>query len=108
VIFGCDFTLRKKMKKITIESLGLPALAKIIGKKTDFEMPGNTLSDLVAQLAKRHGQPMRKAILDAEGSLDMAIQVMLNDEGFLPRDQYATRTLKDGDKVIFLILVGGG
>jgi len=38
----------------------------------------------------------------------MAIQVMINDEGFLPRSEYSQRTLKDGDVVKFMLLVGGG
>jgi sulfur carrier protein ThiS len=33
---------------------------------------------------------------------------MVNDEGFLPRDQYSMRILKDGDGVKFMLLVGGG
>lgn len=93
---------------IKIESLGLPALAKLIGKKTEIDLPGRTVADLVAYLVKRHGQQMQKALLDNDGKLDLTIQVMLNKEGILDRDQYSKRALKDGDKVIFMILVGGG
>jgi sulfur carrier protein ThiS len=49
-----------------------------------------------------------KILLDQSGQLDMAIQVMVNDEGFLPRSQYSQRMLKDGDSVKFMLLVGGG
>jgi len=94
--------------KIKIESLGLPALAKIIGKKAEIDLPGGTVSDLIAYLVKRHGRPVQKALLDNDGNLDLTIQVMLNAEGILNRDQYSQRVLKDGDKVIFMILVGGG
>jgi sulfur carrier protein ThiS len=38
----------------------------------------------------------------------MAIQVMVNDEGFLPRSEYSQRVLKDGDSLKFMLLVGGG
>jgi hypothetical protein len=93
---------------IKIESLGLPALAKLIGKKTEIDLPGGTVTDLVAYLVKRHGQQMQKALLDNDGKLDLTIQVMLNEEGILNRDQYSKRVLKDGEKVIFMILVGGG
>jgi len=93
---------------IKIESLGLPMLAKLIGKKTEIDFPAGTVSDLVAFLAKRHGREMQKALLDNDGKLDLTIQVMLNEEGILNRDQYSKRVLKDGDKVIFMILVGGG
>jgi len=94
--------------KIKIESLGLPALAKLIGKKAEIDLPAGTVADVVAYLVKRHGQPMQKALLEPTGNLDLTIQVMLNDEGILARDQYSRRVLKEGDKVIFMILVGGG
>lgn len=94
--------------KIKVESLGLPALAKLIGKKAEFDLPGKTVSDLIDYLVKRHGQQMRKALLDASDELDLTIQVMLNEEGILAREQYSKRVLKDGDRVIFMILVGGG
>jgi sulfur carrier protein ThiS len=38
----------------------------------------------------------------------MTIQVMLNDEGFVPRDELARQRLKDGDRVKIMLLVGGG
>ena len=94
--------------KIQIESIGLPTLSKLIGKKTQREMADGTVADLVARIVDRHGRPARKILLDQEGQLDMAIQVMVNDEGFLPRSEYSQRILKDGDSVKFMLLVGGG
>ena len=93
---------------IQIESLGLPTLSKLIGKKAQMEMADGTLSDLVSRLIDKLGPPARNILLDQEGKLDMAIQVMINDEGFLPRDEYSKRVLKDGDQVKFMLLVGGG
>ena len=94
--------------KIQIESLGLPTLSKLIGKKSQLEMPEGTVADLISNLVKRNGQPARKILLDQKGHLDMAIQVMVNDEGFLPRNEYSQRLLRDGDLVRFMLLVGGG
>ena len=94
--------------KIQIESIGLPTLSKLIGKKTQWEMTDGTLADLVARIVERHGRSAVKILLDQSGQLDMAIQVMVNDEGFLPRSQYSQRILKDGDSVKFMLLVGGG
>jgi len=94
--------------KIQVESLGLPTLSKLIGKKSLLEMTDGTLSDLVAQIVDRKGPQAGKILLDQEGQLDMAIQVMVNNEGFLPRDEYSKRILKDGDAVKFMLLVGGG
>ena len=94
--------------KIQIESIGPPTLSKLIGKKTQFEMPDGTVADLVAHIVNRNGSPARKILLDQTGQLDLAIQVMVNDEGFLPRNEYAQRPLKDGDSVKFMLLIGGG
>jgi len=94
--------------KIQIESIGLPTLAKLIGKKSQLEMADGTVADLVARIVDRHGRPAGKILLDPEGQLDMVIQVMINDEGFLPRSEYSQRILKDGDSVKFMLLVGGG
>jgi sulfur carrier protein ThiS len=94
--------------KIQVESLGLPTLSKLIGKKSQLEMADGTLADLVARILDRHGRQARKILLDQEGHLDLSIQVMVNDEGFLPRSEYSQRILKDGDSVKFMLLVGGG
>lgn len=93
---------------IQVESLGLPTLSKLIGKKSLFEMADGTVADLVSHIVDRTGRPARKVLLDQTGHLDLAIQVMVNDEGFLPRNEYSQRILKDGDLVKFMLLVGGG
>jgi len=46
-------------------------------------MADGTLADLVARIVDRHRRQAGKILLDQEGQLDMAIQVMINDEGFL-------------------------
>jgi sulfur carrier protein ThiS len=94
--------------KIQIESIGLPTLSKLIGKTAQVDMTDGTVADVVAHIVNRSGQPARKVLLDQQGQLDISIQVMVNDEGFLPREEYAQRILKDGDKVKFMLLVGGG
>ena len=94
--------------KIQIESLGLPTLSKLIGKSTQVEMADGTVADVISNIVDRIGRPARKILLDQKGRLDISIQVMVNDEGFLPRDDYDKRSLKDGDKVKLMLLVGGG
>ena len=93
---------------IQIEYLGLPTLSKLIGKTSQVEMADGTVEDVISHIVDRIGQPARKILLDQTGNLDFAIQVMVNDEGFLHRDQYLKRILKDGDSVKFMLLVGGG
>ncbi len=94
--------------KIQVESLGLPSLSKLIGRKTDIEMADGSLADLIKHIVDRAGSKGRKILLDDSGQLDMTIQVMLNDEGFVPRDELAQQKLKDGDNVKIMLLVGGG
>lgn len=94
--------------KITVESLGLPTLSSVIGKKADVELPDGTVADLIAHITNRHGPKVKQILLDGNGQLDLTIQVMVNDEGFVPRDEFAKRPLKDGDQVKFLLLAGGG
>ena len=94
--------------KIQVESLGLPSLSKLIGKKAELEMNEGTVADLIAKVVNRGGNKARKILLDSSGELDMTIQVMINDEGFVPRDELAQRALKDGDRVKIMLLVGGG
>ena len=73
----------------------------------DFALNG-TVEGVISHIVDRIGQPARKILLDQTGNLDLAIQVMINDEGFLPRNEYPQRILKDGDSVKFMLLVGGG
>lgn len=94
--------------KITVEFLGLPTLSGIVGKKTVLEIPGQTVMDLIAHLIQRFGPKVGGLLLDGDGKLDLTIQVMLNDEGFIPRETLGKKRLEDGDKIKFLLLAGGG
>lgn len=94
--------------KITVETLSLPTLSKIIGKTCQVKIPKGTVKDLIDQLIKQHGNKISKALLNSKGELDLIIQVMINDEGIISREEIKTRPLQDNDRVIFLLLVGGG
>ena len=94
--------------KITVESLGLPNLSAVIGKKTELDFKGGTVSDFVDQMIGRFGAKDREILLDGEGQLDLTIQVMVNEGGFLPREELPKRWLKDGDRIRFVLIVGGG
>ena len=93
---------------IKVELLGLPTLSSLIGKRSEVEIAGETVTDLVAHLVKRHGHKVRQILLDQKGDLDSTIQVIVNEESFMPREEISLRTLQDGDKVIILLLAGGG
>jgi sulfur carrier protein ThiS len=94
--------------RIGIEILGLPALAEAIGRRTEIEFSGATVADLVTEVIGGFGPKARRVLLDPDGGLERSIQVMLNAEGFLPRDEFPQRRLADGDRVRFMLLVCGG
>lgn len=94
--------------KIVVESLGLPALAEVIGRRAEIEFEGGTLADLVDGLVKRFGPRARRVLLDSQGRLDGAVQVLLNDREFVNREELAGRALQEGDGVKFMLLVCGG
>jgi sulfur carrier protein ThiS len=92
--------------KITVECLGLPNLAALIGQKMEIDVEdGMSLSDLVQQITGRFGA---KALLDAGGGLESTVQVMVNEDGIIDRGNMPKWHLRDGDRVRFMLLVGGG
>ena len=94
--------------KIQVESIGLPTLSKLIGKRSQLEIEDGTVADVISLIVNRIGRQSRKILLDPDGQLEMTIQVMVNNEGLMPRSEYSQRNLKDGDSVKFMLLVGGG
>jgi len=94
--------------KIQVESIGLPTLSKLIGRTSQIEMADGSVADLISFIVGRFGKPAGRILLDSKGQLDLSIQVMVNDESFLPRAEYSRRLLKDGDVVKLMLLVGGG
>ncbi|MEW6258477.1 MAG: MoaD/ThiS family protein [Thermodesulfobacteriota bacterium] len=95
--------------RITIEFLGLTSLSKALGKSISADLADDSrVADMVRWLVARYGKKAADALLDADGRMDDTIQVILNDEGFLKRDVWQDRPLKDGDTVKLMLLVGGG
>ena len=47
-------------------------------------------------------------LVDPDGGLERSIQIMVNEEGFLTRDELPFRRLAEGDRVRFMLLVCGG
>uniref|UniRef100_A0A7C4W140 MoaD/ThiS family protein n=1 Tax=Desulfatirhabdium butyrativorans TaxID=340467 RepID=A0A7C4W140_9BACT len=95
--------------QITIEFLGLTSLSKALGKSILAELTDNSsVSDMIRWLVARHGKKTSDSLLDSTGQVDDTIQVIVNDEGFLRRDLWPDRLLKNGDTVKLMLLVGGG
>jgi sulfur carrier protein ThiS len=94
--------------KIFVESIGLAALSAAIGRQVEIELERGSLADLIERVLVRAGPRARRVLLDGEGALDASVQVMVNDEGFVPRERLAHRPLAHGDRVRFMLLACGG
>ncbi|MFO7709715.1 MAG: hypothetical protein R6V84_16230, partial [Desulfobacterales bacterium] len=93
--------------RIIVESIGLAALSAAIGWRFEIELERGSLADLVDQVLAQAGPQACRVLLDGEGALDSSVQVMVNDEGFVPRDRLAQHQLKHGDRVRFMLLACG-
>ena len=94
--------------KVSVEAIGLPTLAGIIGRKIDMEFSGKTVSDLISHIKLKYGKKAADILLNKKGELDETIQVILNDDGFIRRQDVPETRLKQGDIVRFILLAGGG
>jgi molybdopterin converting factor small subunit len=82
-------------------------LRKAAGVDSDaLELPeGSTPADLAAAVAGRHGEALRRLLLDGAGRLHPAILVFVGDVQADPDDP---GPLRDGDVVTLLSPVAGG
>ena len=86
----------------------LPVLPEAIGRKElEVEFAGETVNDLIEHLVKRYGRKAKQALYDETGKLDQVVQVLLNGEKWVTRDQLDT-PLQDGDRVMLAIMMAGG
>jgi len=94
--------------KINLRLMALPALVKAMGgKRIQVHFPGETVADLLEHIVKRHGRVAEEALLDKDGKLDAIIQILLNEKEWVVHDELDV-PLKDGDDVIFMLIVAGG
>jgi MoaD family protein len=94
--------------KISVEFLGFPTVSDVVGKKKlELEVSGQTVKDVIDELIGRYGKKVRDAFYDAEGNLDVMIQIALNGKSFVPADKQNT-VLNEGDSLIFMLLLAGG
>lgn len=86
----------------------LPALPEAIGRKElDVQFVGDTVGDLIDHLIARYGRNAEKALLDAGGRLDPAVQALINGQTWVTYEHLDAR-LRDGDDVVLMVMLGGG
>ena len=96
--------------RVTVEFLSLPVITRMIGKKSltlNFSGNTSTINDIILKMTDMYGEKVGSFLLEEAGKLDMTLKIHLNREEWIPRDQL-NRTLKDGDLVTIMMLVGGG
>ena len=94
--------------KVEVRLMALPALTKALGgKRVEVTFPGGTVADLLDHLVEQYGRAAREALLDEEGDLDSIIQILINEERWVVHENLDV-PLKDGDSVVFMLLVVGG
>lgn len=94
--------------KVNVEFLSLQMITQALGKKKmEFDFKGNCFSDLLSELAQ-HVKKFKEMVLDQDGRLAYDIQVYINGDASVKRDDLGKRPMKEGDSVTFMFLLGGG
>ncbi len=94
--------------RIVVEFIGFPNAVEAVGQKqTDLDVPGNTIKDLLDELVRRYGQKLKDSFYGADGSFDLNVQIIVNEESFLSVDKHDT-PLHEGDHVTFMLVLAGG
>ncbi|MBW1801030.1 MAG: hypothetical protein JRJ85_09910 [Deltaproteobacteria bacterium] len=92
--------------KIHVKIEGISNLYKVMKKKkeVDLDFPGNrvVVKDIIDSLVKRYGAPIKKALLNREGDIDMEIRVLHNERTFLMYGQRMDVPLNEGDVLKFM------
>jgi sulfur-carrier protein len=74
--------------------------------REEVELPQSaTLRDLVAEVARRHGEPLERILFDAAGRLHPSILLFVRDE---QTRWDSTRSLNERDVVTILSPISGG
>jgi molybdopterin converting factor small subunit len=93
---------------ITVEFLSLPIVVKVVGSKTiAMVFTGQTVEELIRQVADKYGSKARQFLLDEDGRVDMMFRVLRNGEEWILPDEMQ-KPLRDGDHITIMLLAAGG
>lgn len=96
------------MVNVEVEFLSLPLVTRELGKKKiTVPFAGRDVSQLLHQLAGSV-KKFREMVLDGGETLASDVQLYVNGTSRVSGDTMEAVELKDGDKVTFMMLVGGG
>jgi MoaD family protein len=95
--------------RVTVDYLG--HIKRLIGVEQAEEIEledGNLVRDLLILLAKKHGEPFKKAVYEPGGA-DLKPNFILMVNGLLLNQLKGIETpLKEGDRVVLMPIVSGG
>jgi hypothetical protein len=95
--------------KINVEFLGLPMVSDVVGKtRLELVFSGETVKDVIDELIQQYGKKVRNAFYDSDGKFDVMIQIALNGKSFIPPEKHQSPLLREGDILMFMILLAGG
>lgn len=94
--------------KIYLQIIGIPELRKIIGSDLEIDVECNTISDLIAQLCQSYGKEVNAVFFPDGKTLNMNIQVLVNNKLILPREKLKERIIEANDNIAFMLYIGGG
>ena len=94
--------------RVEVELVGLYNITDKLGKKRfSLDVNGSTIRDVLEEFIKLY-PTARDGLIKVNGELDDDIQVVVNGERMVKREDIDCEKLKDGDKVSFLLLITGG
>jgi molybdopterin converting factor small subunit len=94
--------------RVKVSLSGIPILSEVVGsRRIDLDFVGNTVGDVIRAFINRYGYKVRKILLDENGKIDPSIQISINNEIFIPHENYNI-IVNEGDEVSFFMLVSGG
>jgi hypothetical protein len=93
---------------VRVKFVGFPEIKRVLGGvEIPLQVKGDTLGDLVGQLIKKYGDPMRCGSVLETGALEPSIRVLVNEKDWILGADLSF-WLKQGDCVTFLLMMGGG
>jgi molybdopterin converting factor small subunit len=95
--------------KVNLFFEGIPAVAKVVGKRAfEFDLGGQTVADLLVELINEYGENIKKILWDESSNFDPSVQIVINQRDYVQIDKMAETQLSEGDTVVFITLLNGG
>lgn len=86
----------------------LPGIKEALGSnELEVALTGDTVRDLIDHLIVQYGHEVSAALYDEEGKPDPLVQILHNGEEWISTDELDT-VLRDGDNLVFMLLMAGG